>query len=240
MLTPPSMSVKGAIAVSLGELATEEKRLFLPRFFKTGQGQYGEGDKFLGVAVPDTRKVAKAYRGKAGWEDLDQLLASEYHEVRLCGLLIMVARYPKAVEEERQRLFDFYLSRTDRINNWDLVDISAPAIVGKHLLHRSREPLYRMAESPLLWDNRIAMVSTLTFIRAGELDDTYALAAKLTSHPHDLMHKAVGWMLREAGKRDPRRLYDYVENHRREMPRTLLRYAIEKFSPEERASLMRR
>ncbi len=234
------MTVTESVTAALAELATEEKRLFLPRFFKTGKGQYGEGDQFLGVVVPDTRKVAKVFRDAATPEDLDGLLDSAYHEVRLCGLLIMVARYPRASEAERQQLFDFYLSHTDRINNWDLVDLTAPAIVGTHLLHRSREVLYRLADSPLLWDNRIAMVSTLTFIRAGEQKDTYALATKLMRHPHDLMHKAVGWMLREAGKRDPRRLYDYVEHYRLDMPRTLLRYAIEKFSPDERAQFMRR
>lgn len=223
----------------LRSLATEEKRLFLPRFFKTGKGQYGEGDVFLGVVVPDTRKVAKAHK-EATADTIEALLASEYHEVRLCGLLIMVLQQAKADEQTRRRMFDFYLAHTDRINNWDLVDLTAPAIVGDYLADKPRDTLYRLAESPMLWENRIAMVSTLSLIRKGDQEDTYALATLFMSHSHDLMHKAAGWMLREAGKRNPRRLYKFVERHRARMPRTMLRYAIEKFSPEERKQLMRR
>ena len=138
----------------------------------------------------------------------------------------------------RKQLFDFYLAHTQRINNWDLVDCSCYAVVGEYLLDKPRDILYRLAESPLLWDNRIAIVSTFAFIRKNQLDDVYALSDQLMHHPHDLIHKAVGWMLREAGKRNPQRLYDYVMSRRVEMPRTMLRYAIEKFSREERAILM--
>lgn len=218
-------------------MAKEEKRLFLPRFFKTGKGQYGEGDIFLGVVVPDTRAIAKAHKN-ATLDTAVSLLASGLHEARLCGLLILVQKFGKAEENIRKEIFDLYLSHTSRINNWDLVDLTAPHIVGGYLSDKPRDILYRLARSPLLWDNRIAIVSTLTFIRANDLDETFALAEMLMGHPHDLMRKATGWMLREAGKKDPRRLYSFVEERRAVMPRTMLRYAIEKFSDRERKHLM--
>ena len=217
-------------------LYSEEKRLILPRFFKTGKGEYGEGDRFIGVVVPNIRLVAKEFKD-ASFTTIKELLASPWHEMRLCGLLILVQQSRKEVSRE---VFDFYLSVTDRINNWDLVDLTAPQIVGGYLLDKPRDVLYRLAESPLLWDNRIAIVSTVTFIRRGDLEDTYQLATKMMGHPHDLMHKAIGWMLREAGKKDSERLYDYVEAHRLEMPRTMLRYAIEKFDQPTRQWLMRK
>jgi len=218
-------------------LSTDEKRNILPRFFKTGKGEYGEGDKFLGVSVPDVRKVAKNHKN-ATINELTEMMQSEWHEVRLCALTILKEQFKKADDMLRKQLFDFYLAHTQRINNWDLVDCSCYAVVGEYLLDKSRDILYRLAESPLLWDNRIAIVSTFAFIRKNQLDDVYALSDQLMHHPHDLIHKAVGWMLREAGKRNPQRLYDYVMSRRVEMPRTMLRYAIEKFSQEERAILM--
>ncbi|NPD91286.1 DNA alkylation repair protein [Xylanibacter muris] len=233
------MSETHTIIEELKSFATEEKRLFLPYFFKTGKGQYGEGDVFLGVTVPYTRKVAKAHKDTS-MDTISGLLASEYHEARLCALLIMVRMFAKGDEETRQRVFDFYLGNTARINNWDLVDLSAPYIVGKYLLDKPRDILYELSESNLLWDNRIAIVSTLAFIRNNDLDDTYALAQKLMTHKHDLIHKATGWMLREAGKRDPRILYDFIDSRHTTIPRTMLRYAIEKFSQEERKYLMRK
>ena len=151
----------------------------------------------------------------------------------------MVEKCRKADDNEQQKLFNLYLSQTRHINNWDLVDLSAWRIVGVYLLDKSREILYKLAQSSLLWDNRIAIVSTFAFIREGQLEDTYALCDIMMQHSHDLMHKACGWMLREAGKRNPQRLYDYVARHRHEMPRIMLRYAIEKFSPEERKALMK-
>lgn len=218
-------------------MATEEKRRVLPRFFKTGPGEYGEGDMFLGVTVPLTRSVARAHR-QAGSAVLDKLLGSPWHEARLCALLIMVSQTHKADDARRRALYDFYLSHTDDINNWDLVDLSAPAIVGGYLADKPRDALYRLADSPSLWENRIAMVSTIAFIRNGELDDTYRLASRLMAHKHDLMHKACGWMLREAGKRDPARLAAFVEDNCADMPRTMLRYAIERLAPDERRRLM--
>lgn len=215
------------------------KKEYLPRFFKTGVGQYGEGDRFLGVVVPQTRLIAKRHKELSASE-LKELLQSEWHECRLCALLIMVERFKKSKEIEQKRLFDLYLSQTSRINNWDLVDLSCPVIVGGHLLNRSRTPLYQLAASSLLWDQRIAVVSTYTFIRNGEFLDTITLAERLLHHPHDLIQKAVGWMLREVGKRDKDLLVQFLEQYCKEMPRTTLRYSIEKFSDEERQFFMKR
>lgn len=225
---------------TLKQFATEEKREVLQRFFKTGKGEYGEGDKFLGVVVPQTRMAAKQHKD-ASIETVKELLYSEWHEARLCGLLIMVEQWKKADEGKRKELFDFYLAQTTQINNWDLVDLTAPIIVGGYLHDKPRDILYKMADSQLLWDNRIAIVATLAFIRQKDSDDTYKLAIKMMGHKHDLMHKAIGWMLRESGKHDDaRRLFSFVDDNRTRMPRTMLRYAIEKFSKEEREYLMRR
>ena len=227
------------ITNELQALSDAEKREIFPKFFKAGKGEYGEGDRFLGVTVPNIRAIAKQYKN-ISLNEIRELMQSEWHEVRLCALLIMVEKSKKKDEALRQQLFDLYLSQTDRINNWDLVDLSCRFIVGEYLLDKSRDILYQLAHSPLLWDNRIAIVSTYAFIRKGQLEDTYALSDLMMQHPHDLMHKAIGWMLREAGKRDSERLYDYVMSHRADMPRTMLRYAIEKFSPTERSILMKR
>ena len=223
----------------LQALSDAEKREIFPKFFKAGKGEYGEGDRFLGVTVPNIRAIAKLHKD-ISIEEIRELLQSEWHEVRLCALIIMVEKSKKKDEALRKELFNLYLSQTKRINNWDLVDLSCRFIIGEYLLDKSRDILYHLAQSPLLWDNRIAIVSTYAFIRKGQLEDTYALSDLMMHHPHDLMHKAIGWMLREAGKRDSERLYDYVMSHRADMPRTMLRYAIEKFSPKERAILMKR
>ena len=227
------------ITNKLQALSDAEKREIFPKFFKAGKGEYGEGDRFLGVTVPNIRAIAKLHKD-ISIEEIRELLQSEWHEVRLCALIIMVEKSKKKDEALRKELFNLYLSQTKRINNWDLVDLSCRFIIGKYLLDKSRDILYHLAQSPLLWDNRIAIVSTYAFIRKGQLEDTYALSDLMMHHPHDLMHKAIGWMLREAGKRDSERLYDYVMSHRADMPRTMLRYAIEKFSPKERAILMKR
>ena len=227
------------ITSELQALSNAEKREIFPKFFKAGKGEYGEGDRFLGVTVPNIRAIAKQYKN-ISLNEIRELMQSEWHEVRLCALLIMVEKSKKKDEALRQQLFDLYLSQTDRINNWDLVDLSCRFIVGEYLLDKSRDILYQLAQSPLLWDNRIAIVSTYAFIRKGQLEDTYALSDLMMHHPHDLMHKAIDWMLREAGKRDANRLYNYVMSHRADMPRTMLRYAIEKFSPAERSILMKR
>lgn len=212
----------------------EEKKIVLPRFFKTGKGQYGEGDIFLGVTVPNIREVAKEFKD-INIDIIEKLIHSPWHEMRMCALLILVNNSKKEVTKDT---FEFYLSQTKYINNWDLVDLSAPQIVGKFLLNKERDIIYRLAESDLLWDNRIAIVSTLTFIRNNDLDDTYKLSLKMMNHKHDLMHKATGWMLREAGKRDAKRLYNFVMEYKNIMPRTMLRYSIEKFDKETRNELM--
>lgn len=212
----------------------EEKKIILPRFFKTGKGQYGEGDIFLGVTVPNIREVAKEFKD-INIDIIEKLIHSPWHEMRMCALLILVNNSKKEVTKDT---FEFYLSQTKYINNWDLVDLSAPQIVGKFLLNKERDIIYRLAESDLLWDNRIAIVSTLTFIRNNDLDDTYKLSLKMMNHKHDLVHKAIGWMLREAGKRDAKRLYNFVMEYKNIMPRTMLRYSIEKFDKETRNELM--
>lgn len=219
---------------ALAARSDEEKKIILPRFFKTGKGQYGEGDKFLGVTVPNIRTVANEFKD-TDFEIIEELMHSPWHEMRMCALLILVNNSKKEVTKET---FDFYLSQTKYINNWDLVDLTAPQIIGKYLINKDRVILYKLAESDLLWDNRIAIVSTLAFIRNNDLDDTYKLSIKMMYHKHDLMHKAIGWMLREAGKRDTGRLYNFVKEHKNIMPRTMLRYSIEKFGKETRKELM--
>ena len=215
------------------------KREYLPRFFKTGKGEYGEGDKFLGVVVPNTRTVAKQHKD-APFAVMAELLQSQWHECRLCALLMLVERFKKSSEKERKLIYDFYLSQTARINNLDLVDLSAPGIVGEYLKDKSRDDLYRLADGALLWEQRIAVVSTYTLIKNGDFTDILALSERLLHHPHDLMRKAVGWMLREMGKRDKDLLVQFLEKHSKVMPRTMLRYAIEKFPEEERKEFMKR
>ena len=209
----------------------------LMRFFKTGPGQYGEGDSFLGIKVPVTREVVKRCWKETGFEELEECIASGYHEVRLAALLALVEIFSHAKKDEalRRKCVDFYLSHTDRINNWDLVDLSCYPLLGTWLLDKDRSLLYDLARNGRsIWERRIGMVSTMQFIRHGQLDDTFAIADILLHHPHDLIHKAVGWLLREAGKKDKARLETFLAPRCREMPRTMLRYAIEKFPDSER------
>lgn len=214
----------------------------LSRFFKTGPGQYGEGDKFLGIKVPVTRGVVKSLWRQTSFEDLEECVASEYHEIRLAALLALVEIFSHAKKDEvlRKRCVDFYLSHTAYINNWDLVDLSCYPLLGVWLLDKDRTLLYELArDGKTLWEQRIGIVSTMTFIRHGQLEDTFAIARILLSHPHDLIHKAVGWLLREAGKRDKPSLEDFLSENIQSMPRTTLRYAIERFPEEERAVYLR-
>lgn len=227
------------IQKQLESYSTPEKKEFLPYFFKTGKGQYGEGDKFLGVVVPDTRKIAKQYK-HIDFKDVSELFKSEYHECRLCALLILIEKFKKSDEKDRKAIFDFYLSNTRYINNWDLVDLSCKDIVGEFLIDKERSVLYKLAESELLWDQRIAIISTFAFIRRGDLDDIFSLSEKLVHHKHDLMHKAIGWMLREAGKKSKEKLCELLDKYHKTMPRTMLRYAIEKFTIEERKHYMQK
>ena len=223
---------------SLQALADKEKATFLQRFFKTGKGQYAEGDIFLGIKVPETRQVAKAYRNLA-FSEIKKVVANPVHEVRLCALMILVERFKKADETEKKNIVDFYLSNTQYINNWDLVDLSCYAILGKYLLDKPRTVLYQLAKSKNMWEQRIAIVSTLAFIRQQEFADTLAIAEMLLDHPHDLIHKAVGWMLREISKRDESVMLDFVETHYNQMPRTALRYAIERLPEEVRKGILK-
>lgn len=204
----------------------------LSRFFKTGKGQYGEGDKFLGIKVPVTREVVKECWMGLSLADIEECLRSEYHEIRLAGLLALVEMYSHARKNAniQQVCVDFYLSHTEGINNWDLVDLSCYKLLGDWLLDKDRTILYDLArDGKTIWEQRIGMVSTMAFIKKGELEDTFAIADILLHHPHDLIHKAVGWLLREAGKQDRKALEDYLEKRYRTMPRTALRYAIERF-----------
>ncbi len=213
----------------------------LSRFFKTGPGQYGEGDRFLGIKVPVTRGVVKECWKQTGFDELEECLASEYHEIRLAGLLALVEIYSHARKDMslRSRCIDFYLSHTDRINNWDLVDLSCYNLLGDWLLDKDRSLLYRLAsDGKNIWEQRIGMVSTMAFIRQGQLDDTFAIADILLNHPHDLIHKAVGWLLRETGKRDMDALRVFLDHRAASMPRTMLRYAIEKFPERERLAIL--
>ncbi len=221
-----------AIHKELRALASSETAANLQRFFKTGPGQYGEGDVFLGVNMPQLRELAKQHRD-ADLATVTALLESGYHEERMLALLLLMQFYQRAEEEGRTAAFDLYLAHTHRINNWDLVDVSAPRIVGQHLQDRSRKVLHKMARSSLLWEKRIAILATAWFIRLNDFDDTLKIAETLLGDEHDLMHKAVGWMLREVGKRDLAVLEGFLKQHYRDMPRTMLRYAIERF-PEPR------
>lgn len=220
-------------------MANPEKALFLQRFFKTGPGQYAEGDVFLGLIVPLTRSIAKA-NIQTPLAELQVLMDSEYHEARLCALLIIVEQFKKASLAEREVLYEFYLKNARRINNWDLVDVTCPHVIGAYLLDKDRSRLYELAASDNLWEQRIAMVSTVTFIRHREYTDTLALAEQLITHTHDLMHKAVGWMLREVGKKDRDTLTDFLEAYATRLPRTSLRYAIEHYPEEQRQYFLKK
>lgn len=213
-------------------LRNEEQSVGLMRFFKTGKGEYGEGDKFLGIKVPQTRAVVKAYWKKCCLNDLEPLIASPYHEIRLCALLILVQIFKHARKDAvlQEKCVDFYLSHTQFINNWDLVDLSCYEILGTWLLDKDRQMLYDLARNgKTIWEQRIAMVSCMQFVRHGELDDCIRIADILLMHTHDLIRKSVGWMLREVGKRDENLLKDYLNRHYKIMPRITLRYAIEHF-----------
>ncbi len=216
----------------LRQLGNREDAKVLQWFFKTGPGEYGEGDVFQGIRVPVLRKQVEEFSG-AGEPVLLELLHSAIHEERLLALMIMVRQFERGDAAGRARLYRVYLANTDRINNWDLVDASAPQVVGGYLLDKSRKPLYRLARSKSLWERRIAMLAAFTFIRNGEFTDALAIADTLLHDREDLIHKATGWMLREVGKRDTAVLESFLEPRCRDMPRTMLRYAIERF-PEPR------
>jgi 3-methyladenine DNA glycosylase AlkD len=220
------------------EAAGDPKRALSSEwFFKTGPGQYGEGDVFLGLAVPVLRKIAYRHLDLK-LPSLRKLLQSEIHEHRLAALEILVAQYERAEEADKKAVYEFYLLNTDRINNWDLVDASAPYIVGHYLLKRSRAILRKLAKSENLWERRIAIVATFGFMRVGETKDTFQIATMLLKDKHDLIRKAVGWALREAGKKSHADLLSFLQEHYTDLSRTTLRYAIERFPPQLRERML--
>jgi 3-methyladenine DNA glycosylase AlkD len=230
------MSDAKTISKELRSFATKEKAEFLPRFFKTGKGEYGEGDKFLGVVVPDQRKVASKHASTINKETIIELLNSPIHEERLTALLIMCNKFndAKKIGKEKE-WYDLYLKMADRVNNWDLVDASAHIILGQYLEDKDRSILYKLAKENSLWKNRIAVVATWHFIRKNsDLKDILQLSEIMLTHKHDLMHKATGWMLREGWKKDAKQIEKFLDKFATQMPRTMLRYAIEKMEETKR------
>lgn len=217
----------------LQKLRDPKKAEILSRFFKTGKGEYGQGDIFLGIPVPKQRQVAKKYIDLS-LEELQKLLSSKIHEYRLTSLFILVDKYKKADKALKNKIFNFYLKNAKNINNWDLVDLSAPNIIGDFLLNKDKLILYKLAKSKSLWEKRIAILATYAFIKKNQFEDTLKISEILLGDDHDLIHKAVGWMLREVGKRDQKTEEIFLKRHCQNIPRTMLRYAIEKFPEEKR------
>lgn len=232
-----AMAEFAEVQKKLRQLADPQQAAILQRFFKTGKGEYGEGDVFLGIKVPVLRAVAKKYPDLS-LADVQRLLKSNIHEYRLVAILMLVGRFERGSEVGRRRVYNLYLKNARHINNWDLVDLSAPNIVGSFLLDKPRRVLYKLARSRLLWERRIAMLATFTFIRNNDFKCAFALAEILLHDKHDLMHKAVGWMLREIGKRDQKALGKFLQKHYKAMPRTMLRYAIERLSSRKKKYYM--
>lgn len=221
----------------LHKFADTEKAIFLQRFFKTGKGEYAEGDILIGVTVPQSRAIAKKYFNISLTDNI-KLIRSKIHEERLVALFILCDKFNKGNEDEKKKIYKLYLDNTKFINNWDLVDSSAYKIVGEYLLNRDRSILYKLVKSKLLWDRRIAVISTLAFIKKGQLIDTFLLSELLLNDKEDLMHKACGWMMREAGKFDITLVEEFIIKNYNKMPRTMLRYAIEKFPEAKRKSFL--
>jgi len=222
----------------LSSIANPAKARILQRFFKTGKGEYAEGDVFLGVTVPETRRIAKKF-SHLSLAELQKSLESKYHEERLAALLVLVEKFQKSQEFERKRIFDFYLKNARFVNNWDLVDLTAPKISGEFLIGKDKKLLYSLAKSENLWKRRIAIISTFSFIRKKDFEDCLKISGLLLSDRQDLIHKAVGWMLREVGKKDKKALQSFLEENYRLMPRTMLRYAIERFPEKERKAFLK-
>jgi 3-methyladenine DNA glycosylase AlkD len=232
------MPTAKSIISDLKKLGNPDQVAHCQRFFKTAPGEYGEGDQFLAIRNPNLRAYVKTVWKNTPHEEVLKLLQSPFHEIRLCALLIWAQQFSKADTEKQKLIFDAYLANTNRINNWDLVDLSAYQIVGNYLKDKDRDILYTLADSALLWDRRISIISTWIYIRNNDFADTLELAEKLLYNSEDLMHKAVGWMLREIGKRDKQVLCDFLNEYAATMPRTTLRYAIEKFDKAERQYYM--
>ena len=226
------------IRKELRKYSSKKQAKILQRFFKTDPGEYGKWDIFIGVKVPNTRKIAKKHQSLPLKETL-KLLKSPIHEERLLALIILVLKYPKGSEASKKAIYKAYLKHTKYINNWDLVDLTAPNIVGCYLANKSKKPLYKLAKSRLLWDRRISILSTFYFIRNNQPKDTLKIAKILLSNKEDLMHKAVGWMLREVGKRSENTEKTFLKRHYKIMPRTMLRYAIERFPESIRQAYLK-
>ena len=226
------------IQARLKVMANPKDAKALQWYFKTGPGDYGEGDVFIGIRVPAIRQLVKEFRA-VDERTVLSLLVSPIHEKRMLALLILVKQFEAGTIEDRSRIYRLYLAHTDRINNWDLVDLSAPTIVGGYLHERSHRPLFRLAKSKSLWERRISILATFAFIRCNEFADSLAIADLLLHDPHDLIHKAVGWMLRDVGKKDQKQLEAFLIPRCRKMPRTMLRYAIEKFPEAKRQQYLR-
>ena len=229
------------IQKELRKKINKEKAAFFPTFFKTGKGQYGEGDVFLGIVVPDQRAIAKKHFQESDKQTIIELLDSDYHEERLTGLFILNLKFAADKKKGNEKQWvDLYLKKINRVNNWDLVDSSAHMILGPWLEDKDRSLLYTFARDKNLWINRIAMLSTFHYIKKGEMEDALKIAEILLPHPHDLIHKATGWMLREGWKRKPAIIEAFIKKHISIMPRTMLRYAIEKMDEDKRKAFLQK
>jgi len=231
------MSLKSLRAILKKQSNLEKAKIYL-RFFKTSKGEYGEGDEFLGIKVPESRKVAKQFKDLS-LSEIQELLNSQVHEERLIGLFILVEQYRKGDEEKKNAIYNFYLKNTKRVNNWDLVDLSAEKIIGAYLMDKDKKVLFKLARSKSLWEKRIAIMSTFQFIKNGMFETTLEISDILLKEEHDLIHKAVGWMLREIGNRNLVVEELYLKKHYKTMPRTMLRYAIEKFPENKRQAYLK-
>ena len=236
------MTLHNQILEALQFLSSPEKKEFLPYFFKTGKGEYAEGDKFIGVVVPDSRKLVKEYWQKAELSDVQEILKSEFHEMRLVALLILVNKFEKSKDKnEQKKLVDFYLKNTKYINNWDLVDLSCYKLLGRYCFENRKDDILReLSNSDNMWEKRIAIVATMHHIKKGKsFDLTQELVLNNLNHSHDLMHKANGWLLREIGNKDEEVLLDFLKIYYQNMPRTTLRYAIEKLDEDLRQDFLK-
>ena len=235
------MTICKQIFEALNDLSIPEKAAFLPKFFKTGKGKYGEGDLFLGVAVPDQRSVAKEFYSKISLKELSELLSSPYHEHRLTALLMLISKFEKTKDLSGQNeIIEFYLNHLQYVNNWDLVDTSCYKILGRYAFENQKEILLRdLADSDQMWYKRVAVVGTMYYIKKGHFELTKEFVSRNLDHPHDLMHKANGWLLREMGKKNEAELISYLNEHYKIMPRTCLRYAIEKLNEDMRQDYLK-
>lgn len=230
------MSITKSVINDLKKYTDPQKKEIFPKFFKTGKGEYGEGDKFWGITVPNIRIVAKQYYKDISLNDIKELINNEIHEIRLTGYIILTYKYEKGDSSQKEEIVNFYLNNLQGVNNWDIVDLSCPKILGEYLISHpeKRYLLYQLANSNNLWEQRISIVSTYPFIKKNDFTDTLQISSTLLSHKHDLIHKAIGWMLREVGKKDITVLRNYLDENIHILPRTTLRYSIEKMDKEER------